>query len=93
MLLSRHSVGTYQETNSHATRQGDTRSQSSQIVEPLWTDPGLKSGISALVLISIKKKKSAVGDWIVEYSPQILAQEEKAPTPISIMLGGSGCAN
>ena len=25
---------------------GNTRSQSSQLAEPLWTDPGRKSGIS-----------------------------------------------
>ena len=51
MPLSRHSEGTYQETNSHATRKG-TLSQSSQLAEPLWTDPGLKSGISVRELIS-----------------------------------------
>ena len=51
--LSRHSVGIYQETSSHTTRQGtNTRSQSSQLAEPLWTDPGLKSGISMRELIS-----------------------------------------
>ena len=38
---------------------GNTRSQSSQLAEPLWTDPGLKSGISLRELISIKKKKKA----------------------------------
>ena len=53
MPLSRHSVGTYQETSSHATRQGTLgQSQSSQLVEPLWTDPGLKSEISVHGLIS-----------------------------------------
>ena len=31
---------------------GDTQSQSSQLAEPLWTDPGLKSGISVCKLIS-----------------------------------------
>ena len=36
---------------------GSTRSQSSQLAETLWTDPGLKSGISELELISTKKKK------------------------------------
>ena len=28
------------------TSSGNTRSQSFQLAEPLWTDPGLKSGIS-----------------------------------------------
>ena len=51
MPLSRHGVETYQETSSHATRQG-TLGQSSQLAEPLWTDPGLKSGISVRELIS-----------------------------------------
>ena len=53
---SRHSVGTYEKTSSHATRQGNSRPQSSQLAEPLWTDPGLKSGISVRDLIFIKKK-------------------------------------
>ena len=39
------------------------RLQSSQLAEPLWTDPGLKSGISVRELISTqKKKKSASGE-------------------------------
>ena len=43
---------------------GNTRSQSSQLAEPLRTDPGLKSGISLRELISTlkKKKKSAGGE-------------------------------
>ena len=49
--LSRQSVGICQETSLHATRLG-TRSQSSQLAEPLRTDPGLKSGISLRELIS-----------------------------------------
>ena len=36
---------------------GNTWSQSSQLAEPLWTDPGLKSGISARELISTKKER------------------------------------
>ena len=35
---------------------GNTRSQSSQLAEPLWTDSGLKSGIGVRELISTKKK-------------------------------------
>ena len=31
---------------------GNARLQSSQLAEPLWTDPGLKSGISVRELIS-----------------------------------------
>ena len=52
MLLSMHGVGTYLETSSHATLLRNIQSQSSQLAEPLWTDPGTKSGISVLKLIS-----------------------------------------
>ena len=34
---------------------GNTPSQSSQLAEPLWTDPGLKSGISARANLPLKK--------------------------------------
>ena len=39
---------------------------------PVWTDLGLKSGVSVCKLISTlkKKKKSTGGEWIVEYAPQ-----------------------
>ena len=50
-------MGIYQETSSHATRQGTLDSQSSQLAEPLWTDPGIKSGISLCEIISTLKKK------------------------------------
>ena len=64
---------------------GNIRPQSSQLGEPLWTDPGIKSGISVLELISIqkkrKKKKTAGGELMVEHSPKILASEEKVTTP------------
>ena len=36
---------------------GNIRSQSSQLAKPLWTAPGLKSGISVRELISTLKKK------------------------------------
>ena len=36
---------------------GNTRLQSSRLAEPLWTDLGLKSGISLRELISTLKKK------------------------------------
>ena len=38
---------------------GNTRLQSSQLAEPLSTDPGLKSGSSVRELISTLKKKCA----------------------------------
>ena len=51
---------------------GNAWSQSSQLAEPLWTDLGLKSGISLRELISTLNK-------IVEHSPKILSREEKQP--------------
>ena len=36
---------------------GNVRPQSSQLDGPLWTDPGIKSGISVRELISTSKKK------------------------------------
>ena len=56
MPLSRHSVGTYLETSSHTTCQG-IFGLLSQLAEPLWTDPGIESGISVHKLISTSKKK------------------------------------
>ena len=45
---------------------GDTRPQSSQLAEPLWTDPDVKSGISVGEIISalrkIEEKKSTGGE-------------------------------
>ena len=57
MLLSRHRVGTSLEAHSHANSSGNTRSQSSQLAEPLWTDPGLKCVISVHELIFTKNKQ------------------------------------
>ena len=84
MLWSRHSVETYPGTRSHATCQG-TLGHSHQLAGPLWTDPGVKSGISLCELISTSKKKkgkrkSAGGERMSEHSPTILTTEEKATT-------------
>ena len=38
---------------------GNIWPRSSQLAEPLWTDPGIKSGISVCELISTKKKKKS----------------------------------
>ena len=40
---------------------GNTRSQSSQLPEPLWADPSVKSGISVRKLVPTFKKKSEGG--------------------------------
>ena len=41
---------------------GNSRLQSFQLDEPLWTDPGLKSGISRRELISTLKIKAQAGN-------------------------------
>ena len=56
----------------------NTRSQSSQLAEPLWTDPGLKSGISVRKLISTKKKNVQAGNELFNILPKILACKKKA---------------
>ena len=53
----RHSAGTYVENELTRNSSGNARPQSSQFAEPLWTDPGMISGISVLELISTSKKK------------------------------------
>ena len=60
---------------------GNSRPQSSQLAEPLWADPGLKSGISVRERISTLKKISAGGEQIVEHSSKVPASEEKPPPP------------
>ena len=55
---------------------GNIRPQLSQFAEPLWTDPGIKSGISVRELISnVEKKKKRRRGMNVEHSPKILASE------------------
>ena len=41
------------------------RPQSSQLAEPLWTDPGIKSGIGVRELISTSKQTKSAGgnEW------------------------------
>ena len=51
--LSRQSVGTHQGNDITSNSSGNTRPQSSQLVEPLWSDSSLKSGIGVHKLISI----------------------------------------
>ena len=53
-MLSRHIVGTYQGKKLTRNSLGNTRPQSSQLAELLWTDPGLKSEIGVtLVIVAI----------------------------------------
>ena len=82
MPLFRHSVGTYQGNERTCNLSGNIQPQLSQLTEPLWSDPCIKSGISVRELISthskINKLKSAGREWMVEHSLKILASEEKA---------------
>ena len=68
---------------------GNIQPQSSQAAEPLWTDPGIKSGISVRELISTppkkKRKKKAKTGNMVKHSPKLLASEEKATTMLLII--------
>ena len=57
---------------------GNTRSQLSQLAEPLWTDPGLKSGISLSELISTFKKKAQAGNELSNILPKSSHMRKKA---------------
>ena len=57
MPLCRHSVGTFPKSELTLNLSGNIRPQSSQLAEPLWTGPGLKSGISVRELISTSEKE------------------------------------
>ena len=64
-MVFSHGAGTYQGNELTRNSSGNIRSELSQLAEPLWTDPDLKSGISERELISTskkKKKKSAGGE-------------------------------
>ena len=81
MPLSRHSVGTYPETELTRNLSGNTRPQSSEPAEPLWADPGLKSGISVRVLISTldKRRRGTNGRTFLPKSSQ--ARKKTSPPP------------
>ena len=59
-MLSQHSMGT-KESKLTCNSSGNTCPQSSQLAEPQWTDPGLKSGVDVHKLISTLKKKKKRG--------------------------------
>ena len=74
MPLSRHSVGTYPE-NDLTRNLSSIRPQSSQLAEPLWTDPGIKEwNLCARANLHLKKKSAggAGNKWsnIVQKSSQ-----------------------
>ena len=59
----------------------NTQLQSSQLAEPLWTDPGLKSGLSVRKLISTlkKKKKVQAANKLSNIVPKFLRARKKPP--------------
>ena len=70
---------------------GNTRLQASQLAEPLWTDPGLKSGIELRVLISTlkkkkKKKKAQAGTELSNILPKSSHARKKPPPPLQYHL-------
>ena len=60
MPLSRNSVEPIKK-RAHTQLVWNTRPQSTQIAEPPWTEPGIKSGISVRKLMSTLKKRRRRG--------------------------------
>ena len=77
IMLSRHSVGTYQGNELTRKMSGNARPQSSQLVEPLWTDPGLKRRNGARELIFTLKKKKLGWGMIHRTYPKVFAREKE----------------
>ena len=63
---------------------GNTQEQSSQLAEPLWTDPGLKNGISVRELIStfffFFKVQAGNESWNI--LPKSLHARKRPPPPL-----------
>ena len=81
MPLCRHSVGPVRK---HVHKQfiRETPSQSSQLAKQMWTDPGLKTGISACKLIyTLKKKKAQAGNELLNILPKSSQARKKPPPP------------
>ena len=70
---------------------GNTRPQLSQLAEPLWTDPGPKSGISVRDLLSTSKKRKkeahAGNEWSNIFPKFSLARKKPQP---SLAADGTG---
>ena len=73
---------------------GNTRSQSFQLAEPLWTDPSLKSGINLRELISTLQKKAQAGNelsTILQKSSHARKKPPPPPPPPSVLLSMGQC--
>ena len=89
MLLSRHSVGTYQGDKPTCNSSENTQ----PLLSLLWTDPGRKSGISVWGLISTlnktkqnKSKKAQAGNERLNLLPKSLQARKKPPPPLPVYL-------
>ena len=62
---------------------GNLQLQSSQLAEPLWTDPGIKIGISVRKLVSPSppKKKALAGNEWSNIVTKSLQARKKQPLP------------
>ena len=78
MFLSRHSVGTLSGNELTHDSSGNTRSQSSQLIEPLWTNPRVKSEIKC-VQTNLHKKflKVQVGNELLSILSESLQARKK----------------
>ena len=63
------------------SKTGNIQPQLSQLAEPLWTDPGIKSGISAHELSPLqkKKKKEQAGNEWSNILPKFSQARKKPP--------------
>ena len=83
-MLSKHSVGTYKGKELTNNSSGNTRLQSSQLAELLWTDPGVRSEISSArpdLHFKKKKKKRRRGMHRRTRSALIFLAARKKPPP------------
>ena len=84
LLCYYYSVGTSQGNKLIRSCSGKSQPQSSYLAEPLWTYPGLKSGIGVRELISSLKKIHRRG-WIHQKSsPRFSYARKKPPTRLPI---------
>ena len=86
MPLCRQSVGKLSGNDLTRNSSGNTRTQSSQPAEPLWTNSGVKSGISVRKLISTlkKKKKAQAGNKLSNILAKSSHARKKTPSPVVI---------
>ena len=71
---------------------GNTRPRSSQLSEPLWTDPGLRSGINVRYLISTdKNNKAQAGNKLSNILPKSSHARKQLPPPHQELRGDDAC--